>query len=561
MFGDYEAQRHWMELTIHLPTRQWYTYDLQYWGLDYPPLTAYASWLCGIVGSWIDPSWVALDDSRGVETPGSKVFMRSSVLALDTLIYVPALFMFTRVWQGTRSSRTQNLALLLLLFQPALTIIDFGHFQYNSVMLGFTLFSMNFFAIGQELVGAVFFVLSLGFKQMALYYAPAIGTYLLAKCLYLGPTEGTKLFIRLGIVTSASFVILFLPWLPPFAPLRAILNPITRIFPFNRGLFEDKVANFWCATNVVLKWRLWATQSVLVKLSTALTALGFLPAVATLLFSGYRLRVWSTTEAPAESDKKADKKDDDKAPVTPAIPAAPTPILPLLPYALLTSSLSFFLFSFQVHEKTILVPLLPMTLLLSGSSPDEQTFELGMLMNNVAMFSMWPLLKRDGQGIQYVALLILWNKLIGYNPFRAARSSYLKLLSLAVYAACFAVHLAELFISPPARLPDIFPVLNVLISTPVFALVWLWSIKRGVEVSWAIGGLGSRSKAPASSHKRPLPASASSLPLPADRQSEQHWSPDGATALRAGGLRTMSLGYAQARQRKALGRSGSVDIH
>jgi alpha-1,3-glucosyltransferase len=41
MFGDYEAKRHWMELTIHLPIREWYTYDLQYWGLDYPPLTAY----------------------------------------------------------------------------------------------------------------------------------------------------------------------------------------------------------------------------------------------------------------------------------------------------------------------------------------------------------------------------------------------------------------------------------------------------------------------------------------------------------------------------------------
>ena len=49
MFGDYEAQRHWMEITIHLPFQQWYKYDLQYWGLDYPPLTAYVSWLCGKV--------------------------------------------------------------------------------------------------------------------------------------------------------------------------------------------------------------------------------------------------------------------------------------------------------------------------------------------------------------------------------------------------------------------------------------------------------------------------------------------------------------------------------
>lgn len=47
MHGDFEAQRHWMELTIHLPMSKWYTYDLQYWGLDYPPLTAYHSWLFG----------------------------------------------------------------------------------------------------------------------------------------------------------------------------------------------------------------------------------------------------------------------------------------------------------------------------------------------------------------------------------------------------------------------------------------------------------------------------------------------------------------------------------
>ena len=49
LYGDYEAQRHWMEITRHLPVEQWYNYDLQYWGLDYPPLTAYVSWLCGVM--------------------------------------------------------------------------------------------------------------------------------------------------------------------------------------------------------------------------------------------------------------------------------------------------------------------------------------------------------------------------------------------------------------------------------------------------------------------------------------------------------------------------------
>jgi alpha-1,3-glucosyltransferase len=47
MHGDFEAQRHWMEITSHLPVSRWYFYDLPYWGLDYPPLTAYHSWICG----------------------------------------------------------------------------------------------------------------------------------------------------------------------------------------------------------------------------------------------------------------------------------------------------------------------------------------------------------------------------------------------------------------------------------------------------------------------------------------------------------------------------------
>jgi alpha-1,3-glucosyltransferase len=125
MFGDYEAQRHWMELTNHLPTRQWYTYNLQYWGLDYPPLTAYHSWLCGKMcvfsasglapalpltmnrGSFIHPRWFALDTSRGIETPASKLYMRSTVIISDFAIYIPAAWLFTRIWHSGRSRRTQ----------------------------------------------------------------------------------------------------------------------------------------------------------------------------------------------------------------------------------------------------------------------------------------------------------------------------------------------------------------------------------------------------------------------------------------------------------------------
>lgn len=68
MFGDYEAQRHWMELTLHLSPEDWYhetkDNDLLYWGLDYPPLTAWHSKLCGYILNLIEPESVALRSSR-----------------------------------------------------------------------------------------------------------------------------------------------------------------------------------------------------------------------------------------------------------------------------------------------------------------------------------------------------------------------------------------------------------------------------------------------------------------------------------------------------------------
>lgn len=46
--------------------------------------------------------------------------------------------------------------------------------------------------------------------------------------------------------------VLFAPWL---SKVEDILQVLHRIFPVARGLYEDKVANVWCALNVVVKLR------------------------------------------------------------------------------------------------------------------------------------------------------------------------------------------------------------------------------------------------------------------------------------------------------------------
>ncbi|CAG8479333.1 8553_t:CDS:1, partial [Racocetra fulgida] len=58
--------------------------------------------------------------------------------------------------------------------------------------------------------------------------------------------------IKLGIAVIVTFGIVFCPFL---VSLEQISQVIIRIFPLQRGLYEDKVANIWCAINIIIKLR------------------------------------------------------------------------------------------------------------------------------------------------------------------------------------------------------------------------------------------------------------------------------------------------------------------
>ncbi|THU93788.1 hypothetical protein K435DRAFT_820159 [Dendrothele bispora CBS 962.96] len=410
MYGDYEAQRHWMELTIHLPRRQWYTL-----GLDYPPLTA---------ASLIIPEWFTLKSSRGIETESSKVLMRPAVVISDALVYIPAVCMSSRTWLGTRSKRTQNLAFIAMLFNPALLLIDFGRFQYNTILSclsnilsGFTILSVSLFVMSQDLLDAIVFVLSLGFKQMALYYAPAIGSYLLAKCLLLGPKIGGRLY------SSRNY------YNPCFhCALSSLLTPRTKLLT--------------SGVHLRIKWRVWAASNLLIKASARMTLPGFLSGVLSMMRHGNPI-----------------------LPMNHHIHTKPDFVLITLCFT------QFFIIVFPLFIpstwKTILLSFIPLMLPSSGAVPESTTFAWG---------AMWPLLKRDGLGLQYFVLLGAWNRLIGYNPFKEP--------SVRTIAAAV-LHILELLFDPPSRYPDLFTVLNILMSTPVFFCTWHQMLHRGQ----ALGGL------------------------------------------------------------------------
>ncbi|KAJ1733887.1 Glucosyltransferase-like protein [Coemansia sp. Benny D160-2] len=439
MHGDYEAQRHWMEITAHLPASEWYFYDLQYWGLDYPPLTAFQSWLCGRVASWIDPTWVALDSSRGIETHESKLFMRASVVALEFIVYVPAVVLLLGARQmGSASSwTTRQVALLTVLLQPCLLLVDHGHFQYNSVMLGFLVWALYFAAQQRYVLMAISFSCALLFKQMALYYAPAVFAFLLAKCFQ--RQHGLALFVKLGLAVAGTFGVALLPWIRSPDQLYQIL---VRVFPVARGLYEDKVANIWCALNVAVKLRDMFGVRTLLRMATAATSLAFLPSCIHLFISTRRLGAGT-----ADSGS-----------------------LRLLCYALLNTSLAFFLFSFQVHEKSILLPLAPALLL----AIDEHWAVSWFV--QTALFSMYPLLFRDGLQLPYCVLAVGWSLLRSCPacPSDKRTPRLVVLLQWLSTLAMVAIHAMHALVPPPSSLPDIYVVANVLLSCAMFAFFFVY---------------------------------------------------------------------------------------
>ena len=184
-----------MEITYHLPIGQWYFHDLAYWGLDYPPLTAYVSYICGWLSHvLVGPETVALLTSRAYEDANHKAFMRATVLVLDVLLY------FTAVWVLAKRLEPRNVAqrlwiIGLALIQPSIILIDHGHFQYNTVALGLALWSFHYMTMPATFAncigGSILFCLALNFKQMTLYYAPAVFAYLLGKC-FVEHSSGNK---------------------------------------------------------------------------------------------------------------------------------------------------------------------------------------------------------------------------------------------------------------------------------------------------------------------------------------------------------------------------------
>ena len=480
MFGDYEAQRHWMEITTNLPLQEWYynttENDLLYWGLDYPPLTAYHSLLCGYVASFINPDFITLGVSRGYESTEHKFFMRSTVLIADLFVYIPAIWWFfckTKQYTKGNDSKKREISevqtseeanelpvklMFLALIYPGLILIDHGHFQYNGISLGLMVAAVAALCEGRDLIGSVLFTLSLNYKQMELYHALPFFCYLLGNCF---PKENQSLtaccrrFLSLGFIVIITFIAV---WFPFFRDINVVLQVVHRLFPLARGVFEDKVSNIWCCINVFYKFKNTFTNVQMAKLCLIATLLAVLPT---------------------------------------SIDMVRRPKINKLVISLINSSLAFFLFSFQVHEKSILLAAIPVALYF----PLDPFPCFWFLF--ISTFSMLPLILKDGLLIPYISLTIFYcfsvyasvdvrsktlsplqGNRVRESTEKSTETHFLKkcvtLLFYASLLGCVLLTVGSVVLKPPARYPDLFPLLISVYSCVHFMAFFIYFSYRQI---------------------------------------------------------------------------------
>jgi alpha-1,3-glucosyltransferase len=203
------------------------------------------SFVFGYLGHQINPSWMALGSSHGIEQLDLKIFMRASVFIMDVLVFFPVVLLVAKAAKGssislfqsspshtskssdasTRSSDSTRLLAVLLLF-PSLILIDYGHFQYNGVSLGLALGGILGLLLDAPLVGSSLFTLSLNYKQMSLYYALPFFFVLLGRVFR--SHHPVTYLIKVGATVLAVFALCWIPFLNLDDALQGCFNDSTR---------------------------------------------------------------------------------------------------------------------------------------------------------------------------------------------------------------------------------------------------------------------------------------------------------------------------------------------
>ncbi|KIJ70201.1 glycosyltransferase family 57 protein [Hydnomerulius pinastri MD-312] len=390
---DFEVHRNWLAITYSLPISQWY-YDItSEWTLDYPPFFAYFEKLLSIPASFVDPAIVDLQNLN-YDAWSVVAYQRTTVIVTE-LVLGAALLKFIR---GAVDPSRQRILSASLFFHPGFLIIDHIHFQYNGFMFGILLWSILMARDGRKLASGILFAVLLNFKHIYMYLAPAYFVYLLRS--YCMSSSGEILPTRFISLANA-VILVFAASLGPFILMGQLPQLLSRLFPFTRGLNHAYWApNAWAlvtaADRVLLRLvkqagiDLAVNEQGVASTSRGLvgdTVFAVIPNikpihtfVITIAFQMvFLVKLW--------------RAPNYKSFVT----------------ALTLCGYASFMFGWHVHEKAVLLVLVPLSLLAADNFAYFKTF---MIASIAGIFSLFPLLFTPAETLVKVVYSLIWGVMV-----------------------------------------------------------------------------------------------------------------------------------------------------
>ncbi|SCV72210.1 BQ2448_4904 [Microbotryum intermedium] len=425
---DFEVHRNWLAITHSLPLSKWYYDTTSIWTLDYPPFFAYFERVLAFAAYIVDPQIVRLDNLE--YAAWSVVAFQRMTVILSELVLATALLKWSR-----RSKKPDHTTAFLIaaavLLHPGLIIVDHIHFQYNGFLLGILLWSVVAAREDNLYLSAALFAALLNFKHIFIYLAPPYFVFLLRRHCFSNGRFLSDRLVELGALVTLVFAVSFGPFLLAGGPL-AIRQILSRLFPFQRGLNHAYWAgNVWAIVSavdrVLVKYLLkrgWPiSPDAIASASRGIvgeTTFGVLPTVTpglcftiTLSFSMiYLTKLWVDPTYKRFLD------------------------------SLVLSAFTSFLWGWHVHEKAVLLFLVPLSL---TAAEDEHHLRTFIVATTAGIYSLFPLLIKPNETPVKVLYSLLWAAIVFpavrkvvYRPLPNLVSvliNYGELLYLAGFAA------------------------------------------------------------------------------------------------------------------------------
>lgn len=386
---DFEVHRNWLAITHSLPISEWYYEATSEWTLDYPPFFAYFEKVLSIPAYFIDPRIVDLKNLN-YDAWSVVAYQRTTVIITE-LVLGAVLVRFIRNSVDTPSQRIISASLFL---HPGFLIVDHIHFQYNGFMFGILLWSILMAREGRKLASGIIFAVLLNFKHIYMYLAPAYFVFLLRSfCISPSGQVQIKNFLSLANAVIAVFLLS----LGPFVLLGQVPQLLSRLFPFTRGLNHAYWApNFWAlvtaADRVLLRYVTRTGVNVAVNVagvsSTSRGLVGdtifavvptVLPIHTFAITIGFQtiilVKLWMN------------------------------PTYKSFLTALTLCGYASFLFGWHVHEKAVLLVLVPLSLL---AAERQAYFRTYILASVAGIFSLFPLIFTPAESVVKVIYSAIW---------------------------------------------------------------------------------------------------------------------------------------------------------